>query len=64
MTPALLLTAIGYALLEETVLRDAARIAELDPERADEAFALYARANGLRKVRIALMERLGLPTVS
>lgn len=49
----------------EGVLREAAREIEHgntagDPQLVEEARALIAKANGLRRVRLALMERCGL----
>ena len=45
---------------EEVRLRERARRLELIPERSEAARRLYLRANGVRKVRMALLERCGL----
>jgi hypothetical protein len=45
---------------DEAQVRELARHAELYPERAEEARQLFGMANGLRKARLALLERCGL----
>ena len=45
---------------EEVRLRERARRLELIPERREAARRLFIRANGVRKVRMALLERCGL----
>lgn len=44
----------------EIELRQRARRLELIPERREAARELFARANGLRKARMALLDRCGL----
>ena len=44
----------------ELTLREQARALELIPSRREAAQALFRRASGLRKVRLALIERAGL----
>lgn len=49
------------ALYEREVeLRQAARQAELDPARREEAERTFRRASGLRKARLALLRRWSL----
>ena len=51
----------AVALMEREVeLRGQARHLELDPLRTQEAAQLFRRANGLRRARLALLERCGL----
>jgi hypothetical protein len=45
---------------EEVRLRERARKLELDPQRREAARQLFLRAGGVRKVRMALLERCGL----
>ena len=45
---------------EEIRLRERARRLELIPERREAARRVYLRANGVRKMRMALLERCGL----
>lgn len=42
---------------EEALLRSAARQVELEPSRREEARELFARAGGLRRARLALLNR-------
>lgn len=41
----------------EVALRTAGRLAELDPSRTEEARDHFRRANGVRRIRIALLRR-------
>lgn len=41
----------------EVALREAARRAELDPGRVDEARLTFLRASGLRRARLELLRR-------
>ena len=62
MTPAETSTvARAIALRDEEIeARDQARHLELDPAHREAARELFLRANGLRKARLALLERCGL----
>lgn len=51
----------AVALVEdEADVRELARHYELDPATTEEAAQLFAKAGGLRKARLALLERAGL----
>jgi hypothetical protein len=51
----------AVALVEdEADVRELARHLENDPARVGEAHELFRRAEGLRKARLALLERVGL----
>jgi hypothetical protein len=45
---------------DEADVRQRARVLELDPASAKEAEDLFLRASGLRRARLALLERAGL----
>ena len=45
---------------KEIEARDQARHLELDPTHTEAARVLFLRASGLRKARLALLERCGL----
>lgn len=62
MTPAMASQVDRIAALydREVALREHARRLELEPTRREAARALFARANGLRKIRLELLKRCGL----
>ncbi len=52
--------AIMRAAEWEVAVRQWARWVELDRDRAEEAADLFRVADGLRRIRLALLDRLGL----